>query len=91
MMSLFVEVDSLDKKCPVIVNLDMVVEIAPLTSGGCAIFMQDGTGGMTSMKVNNNYDEFKQFVLQKVSAADIEKRFGTKTKTKELTMDIPKL
>lgn len=89
-MSLFVEVDSLDKQCPVIMNLDMVVEIAPLSSGGCAIFMQDGTGGLTSMKVKNDYEEFRQFVLQKVSAADIEKRFG-KTKVKDLSLDIPKL
>ena len=89
-MSLFVEVDSTDKQCPVIVNLDMVVEIAPLVGGGCAIFMQDGTGGLTSMKVSNDYSEFKQFVLQKVSAEDIEKRFG-KTKVKDLSLDIPKL
>lgn len=89
-MSLFVEVDSLDKQCPVIMNLDMVVEIAPLASGGCAVFMQDGTGGLTSMKVKNDYEQFKQFVLQKVSAEDIEKRFG-KTKVKDLTLDIPKL
>jgi hypothetical protein len=90
MMSLFVEVDSLDKQCPVIMNLDMVVEIAPLVGGGCAIFMQDGTGGLTSMKVKNDYEQFKQFVLQKVSAEDIEKRFG-KTKVKDLSLDIPKL
>ena len=89
-MSLFVEVDSLDKQCPVIMNLDMVVEIAPLVGGGCAIFMQDGTGGLTSMKVKNDYEQFKQFVLQKVSAEDIEKRFG-KTKVKDLSLDIPKL
>lgn len=89
-MSLFVEVDSMDKQCPVIMNLDMVVEIAPLSSGGCAVFMQDGTGGLTSMKVKNDYEQFKQFVLQKVSAEDIEKRFG-KTKVKDLSLDIPKL
>ena len=29
MMSLFVEVQSVDKDCPVIINLDEVIEIAP--------------------------------------------------------------
>ena len=38
----------------------------------------------------NDYNEFKQFVLQTVSAADIEKKFG-KTKAKDLSMDIPTL
>ena len=33
-MSLFVEVDSVDKGCQVIINLDEVVEIAPLVEGG---------------------------------------------------------
>jgi hypothetical protein len=89
-MSLFVEVDSLEKQCPVIVNLDMVIEIAPLVEGGCALFMADGHGGAVSLKVKNDYTQFKQFVLQTVSAEDIEKKFG-KTKIKDLTMDIPKL
>ena len=73
-MSLFVEVDSIEKSCPVIINLDMVSEIAPLSAGGCAIFMPDGTGGSVSMKVKNEYSEFKQFVLQTVSSADVEKQ-----------------
>jgi hypothetical protein len=29
-MSMFVEVNSVDKGCPVIINLDQVIEIAPL-------------------------------------------------------------
>ena len=54
-MTMFVEVNSLEKQCPVIINLDMVSEIAPLSVGGCAIFMPDGTGGSVSMKVKNDY------------------------------------
>lgn len=89
-MSMLIEVNSVDKKCPIIVNLEHIVEIAPLVQGGCALFMADGHGGSVGMKVSNDYNEFKQFVLQTVSAADIEKKFG-KTKVKDLSMDIPKL
>ena len=89
-MTMFVEVDSLDKKCPVIVNLEHIVEIAPLVDGGCAMFLGDGHGGAVSMKVSNDYNEFKQFVLQTVSSDDIAKKFG-KTKAKDLSLDIPKL
>jgi hypothetical protein len=99
-MSIFVEVDSIEKNCPVIINLDHIVEIAPLRDGGSALFMSDAAGvnSKTSMRVKNNYDEFKQFVLQTVSADDIAKRFPKKEivqakevkETKE-KMEIPKL
>ena len=36
-MSIFVEVKSVEKKSPVIINLEHVIEIAPLISGGCEI------------------------------------------------------
>jgi hypothetical protein len=89
-MTMLVEVNSLDKKCPVIINLEAVVEIAPLVGGGCALFMADGHGGAVTMKVSNDYSEFKQFVLETVKPEDIAKRFG-KTKVKDLSLDIPKL
>ena len=44
-MATFVEVNSFDKGCPVIVNLDAIVEIAPLVDGGCILFMNDGEIG----------------------------------------------
>ena len=76
-MSLFVEVNSIEKKCKVIVNLDMVVEIAPLVEGGCILFVSDSaaTGGRTPIKVSDSYDQFKQFAMQTVSADDIAARF----------------
>lgn len=89
-MTMFVEVNSIEKQCPVIVNLEHIVEIAPLVNGGCALFMADGHGGQVDMKVSNDYSEFKQFVLQTVSPDDIAKKFG-KTKAKDLSLDIPKL
>jgi len=79
-MALFVEVNSIEKGCPVIVNLDQICEIAPLASGGCALFMIDnaGVGAKASMRVSDSYDQFKQFAMQTVSAEDIAKRFPKK-------------
>jgi len=98
-MSLFVEVNSVDKGCPVIINLDSVMEIAPLASGGCALFFPDSAavGGKTAMKVTDSYEQFKQFAIQPVSAEDIAARFpkvtseskGKKSTTPEY--EIPKL
>jgi hypothetical protein len=76
-MSLFVEVNSVEKGCPVIVNLDHIIEIAPLASGGCALFTIDGAGmnSKNAMRVTDSYDQFKQFAMQTVSAEDIARRF----------------
>ena len=75
-MSLFIEVESEEKNCKVIVNLESVIEIAPLRSGGCHLFFADSAavGGKTAMKVKDNYVMFQQFVLQTVSEEDIAKR-----------------
>jgi len=74
-MSMFVEVDSVEKNCPVIINLDQVIEIAPLSAGGCLInFTYDGDMGVRSMKVKNTYEQFKQFAMQTVTAEDIQAR-----------------
>jgi len=76
-MSLFVEVNSVEKGCPVIVNLDHIIEIAPLASGGCALFTIDGAGmnSKNAMRVTDSYDQFKQFAMQTVTAEDIARRF----------------
>ena len=89
-MSLFVEVDSIEKGCPVIVNLDAIVEIAPLVTGGCVIFFADSAGmnSRMGMKVSNEYSEFKQFVMQTVSAEDIAKRFPKKEVVEEKPVKI---
>jgi hypothetical protein len=98
-MSLFIEVNSIDKGCPVIINLDSVIEIAPLAAGGCALFYSDSAavGGKTAMKVTDSYEQFKQFAIQPISAEDIAARFPKveqPTKSKKSTTpeyDIPKL
>lgn len=84
-MSLFVEVNSVDKKCPVILNLDDVTEIAPLVEGGCVLFLSSGS----TYKVTDSYALFKQFAMQTVTSDDIAKKFPKKSK--ETPLEIPKL
>jgi hypothetical protein len=76
-MSMFVEVNSVQPKhCTLIINLDYVLEIAPLVTGGCVITMGAAEAGASrNLTVTDDYADFKQFVLQKVSADDIKKRF----------------
>jgi hypothetical protein len=69
-MALFVEVKSLEKNCPVIINLDEVMEIAPLVGGGCALF----TVSNGIIKVGDGYEQFKQFAMQTISSDDVAKR-----------------
>lgn len=74
-MSIFVQVDSEEKGCPIIINLDHVMEIAPLTSGGCMIrFLYDGGNVAREIIVKNKYTEFKQFVLETVTTEHISKK-----------------
>jgi hypothetical protein len=68
---MFVEVHSVDKKVPVILNLDNVREIAPLSSGGCHIFTYDS---VIPMHVSDHYNQFKQFVLETVTSAHIAQK-----------------
>lgn len=69
-MALFIEVNSLEKSCPVLVNLEDVTEIAPLAAGGCALF----TGKNGIIRVSDSYDQFKQFAMTPVSVEDVAKR-----------------
>jgi len=84
-MAMFIEVNSVEKGCPVIINLDHVVEVAPLFNGGCELSMlhSSGMNSKTSFRVTNEYNEFMQFVMQTVSASDIAKRFPKESFAKE--------
>lgn len=79
-MSLFVEVTSLDKNCPVIINLEHITEIAPMKDGGCALITDKNV-----IRVADHYELFKQFAMQTVTAEDIAKKFpkAKAEKTKE--------
>ena len=89
-MSLFIEVESVEKGCKVIVNLETILEIAPLLEGGCALFYSDASavGGKSPMKVKDNYTHFQQLAMQMVSSEDIAKKVKA---IKSIEMAIPKL
>ena len=72
-MSTFIEVFSIEKNTKVIINLDSILEIAPLRDGGCNLFFPDAAavGGKNSMKVTDSYALFQQFALQTVSPEDV--------------------
>jgi hypothetical protein len=75
-MSTFIEVFSIEKNTKVIINLDSILEIAPLREGGCNLFFPDAAavGGKNSMKVTDSYTLFKQFALETVTPDDIAAR-----------------
>lgn len=88
-MSTFVKVNSVEKGCPVIINLDHVVEIAPWVQGGCAIrFVADGSGSVREIRVNNNFEEFNQFVLETVTSEHISKKVKELKKLQEKLGDV---
>jgi hypothetical protein len=76
-MSLFVEVNSLaPKNCKLIINLDYILEVAPLITGGCVLTMGAQEAGTSrTITVSDDYSAFKQFVMQTVTADSIQKRF----------------
>ena len=75
-MSTFVEVNSIEKQCQVIINLDQVIEIVPLANGGTMLMFQDAMGKY-DIKVSDSYALFRQFALQTVSAEDIQRRIDS--------------
>jgi len=81
-MSMFIEVNSLvPKNCKVIINLENIMEVAPLVAGGCVLYFSTlESGSPRTMTVSDDYSMFMQFVLQTVTSEDIAKRFPTKKK-----------
>ena len=78
---------------PVIINLDMVREIAPLVGGGCHLFF-NSIG--EPVHVAEHFNIFQQFVLETVTTERIQKQVEalnpTKASTsKEKPLAIPKL
>jgi hypothetical protein len=82
-MSIFVEVNSIvPKNCKLIINLDYVLEVAPLITGGCVLTLGAQEAGTSrTITVSDDYSSFKQFVMQTVTAESIQKRFPKATKT----------
>jgi len=86
-MALFVEVSSTEKKCKVILNMDEVMEVAPMSSGGCHLFLTDGR----IYKVSDSYTLFQQFAMQTVSSDDIAKRVKALKGSQKNDLEIPTL
>lgn len=86
-MALFVEVNSTDKGCKVILNMDEVMEVAPMSSGGCHLFLSDGR----IYKVTDSYTLFQQFAMQTVTADDVAAKVKSLKKQAGIALDIPKL
>jgi len=83
---LLCEVTSVEKDCKVLLNMDLVVEIAPLKSGGTAVFFADSAAvnGKIAIQVKESYDMFKQFAVHTVSSDDIARKIaGMKSPTME--------
>ena len=82
-MSIFVEVSSIaPKNCKLIINLDYVLEVAPLITGGCVLTLGAQEAGTSrTITVSDDYSSFKQFVMQTVTAESIQKRFPKATKS----------
>ena len=76
---MLIQVKSREKKCNVIINMDHVMEIAPLAGGGSEIrFVYDGDvtskTGYRAIQVDNDYKEFQQFVLETVDVETVSKK-----------------
>jgi hypothetical protein len=76
---MLIQVKSREKHCDVIINLDHVMEIAPLQDGGTAIRMvYDGDitskVGYREIHVDNKFSEFQQFVLETVTVDTVSKK-----------------
>ncbi len=76
-MSMFIEVNSITpKKCRLIINLENIIEIAPLIAGGCVLYFSTlESGSPRTMTISDDYSVFQQFVLQTVKAEDIARKF----------------
>ena len=84
-MSMFVEVNSIaPKNCRLIINLDNIIEIAPLIAGGCVLYFATlEAGSPRTITISDDYSVFQQFVLQTVKAEDIAKKFPKVTRREE--------
>lgn len=85
---MLIKVKSREKLCEVIINLDHVIEIAPLRDGGCAIrLVYDGDitqkTGYRELHVDNKFTEFEQFVLQTVTVDTVSKKVQELKKQQE--------
>jgi len=77
-MSLFVEVFDVKKGCQVIVNLEHVVEITPLRTGGCEMAFNDSASvsGKRVVNVKEEFTVFQQLVMHMVTPEAMSQRIA---------------
>ena len=90
-MSLFVEVYDVKKKCPVIINLDMVTEVTPFLSGGCEISFSDAASvnGRRVILVKEDFPVFQQLCMHMVTPEAMSNRIS-KIKADAGVEEVPK-
>ena len=77
-MATFVEVNDIDKRIPVIINMDNVMHIEPMIGQQTGTLIWFNNGKL--QKVSEKYDMFKQLAFQTVSAEDIARVNGRTAK-----------
>lgn len=77
-MATFVEVNDIDKRIPVIINMDNVMHIEPMIGQQTGTLIWFNNGKL--QKVSEKYDMFKQLAIQTVSAEDIARVNGRTAK-----------
>lgn len=97
----FVRVNSKEKQCAVLIDMEKVFEIVPHKNGGSVLFfispddMGAARGALNNGRVGIHVDEefsmFEQFIVQTVSSADVAKRVESLSKTHKEKIEIPKL
>jgi hypothetical protein len=88
---LLVEVESVERGCKVLLNMDLVIEIVPLMAGGTTLFFADSAAvnGKTAYQVKDSFTQFQQFAMQTVTAEDVAKK--VKSLKGAAGLEIPKL
>jgi hypothetical protein len=88
---LLVEVESVERGCKVLLNMDLVIEIVPLLAGGTTLFFADSAAvnGKTAYQVKDSFTQFQQFAMQTVTAEDVAKK--VKSLKGAAGLEIPKL
>ena len=76
----FIKTVNLDKRCPVLVNINKIMEVAPLTTGGVACFMDNGQ----VIKINISFDDLQKQLEKEDKEEELarnpEKRFPGRPK-----------
>jgi hypothetical protein len=90
---LLVEVESVERNCKVLINMDLVVEVVPLMAGGTTLFFTDSAAvnGKTAYQVKDSFSQFQQFAMQTVTADDVAKKVKTLKGAASQELEIPKL